>query len=114
MLKIKETHEDGKWFDIILWRTNKNRIFFEVIDHKGSSYNYIGKPDSYKNCVAAMMEMALAHPPGLAQNEKLEIQNAYLEQACKIIRTLEEKQARIKENQHYLSSSNQSRKGKGK
>jgi len=114
MLKIKETHETGKWFDIILWRTNKNRFFFEIKDNNGVGYNYTGKPDSYKNCVAEIMQLALVHPPELAPKEILEIQNAHIEQTCKIIKTLQEKQARIKESQHYLSSSNQSKKGKGK
>jgi len=60
------------------------------------------------------MQLALVHPPELAPKEILEIQNAHIEQTCKIIKTLQEKQARIKESQHYLSSSNQSKKGKGK
>ena len=114
MLKIKETHENGEWFDIILWRTNKNRFFFEVKDHKGSGYNHTGKPDSYKNCVSEMLKMVLVHSPELTQNEILSIQNAHIEQTCKIIKTVEEKQAKIKENDKYLSSSNQSKKGKGK
>lgn len=114
MLKIKEAHETGKWFDIILWRTNKNKFFFEIKDHNGIGYNYTGKPDSYKNCVSEIMQKALVHPPKLAQAEIVERQNAHLEQACKINKKLEEKQARIKESQHYLSASNQSKKGKGK
>ncbi|MEI8078197.1 MAG: hypothetical protein WCH61_01045 [bacterium] len=114
MLKIKETHEKGEWFDLILWRTNKNRFFFELKDHQGVGYNYTGKPDSYKNCVAEMMQMALVHPPELTQNDRLSRQNAQIEQTCKIIKTLAEKQAKIKENNKYLSSSNQSKKGKGK